>query len=127
MVFRSVILAFAIASLVLVGCTSSDHKAGWKAREEVGAIWGVGEQGVGSDLKRVDDGMSESHRMMAIMILSGAGENSDLDSYEDVYLVDVKTKDGSNAATVVVVEDKDGLQRTIVPQAIKDQGSIATP
>ncbi len=127
MVVRSVIFALAIASLLLVGCTSSDHKAGWKAREEVGAIWGVGEQGVDSDLKRVDEGMSESHRMMAIMILSGAGENSDLESYEDVYLVDVKTNDGSNTATVVVVENKDGSQRTIVPQAIKDQGSIAAP
>jgi hypothetical protein len=127
MVVRSVILALAIASLVLVGCTSADHKAGWNAREEVGAIWGVGEQGVDSDLKRVDEDMSESHRMMAIMILSNAGENSDLDSYEDVFLVDVKTTDGSNTATVVVVEDKTGLQRTIVPQAIKDQGNISTP
>ena len=127
MVVRSVILALAIASLVLVGCTSADHKAGWNAREEVGAIWGVGEQGVDSDLKRVDEDMSESHRMMAIMILSNAGENSDLDSYEDVFLVDVKTNDGSNTATVVVVEDKTGLQRTIVPQAIKDQGNISAP
>lgn len=127
MVVRSVILALAIASLVLVGCTSADHKAGWNAREEVGAIWGVGEQGVDSDLKRVDEDMSESHRMMAIMILSNAGENSDLDSYEDVFLVDVKTNDGSNTATVVVVEDKTGLQRTIVPQAIKDQGNTSAP
>ncbi len=127
MVVRSVILALAIASLVLLGCTSADHKAGWNAREEVGAIWGVGEQGVDSDLKRVDEDMSESHRMMAIMILSNAGENSDLDSYEDVFLVDVKTNDGSNTATVVVVEDKTGLQRTIVPQAIKDQGNISAP
>lgn len=127
MVVRSVILSLAIASLMLVGCTSSDHKAGWNAREEVGAIWGVGEQGVDSDLKRVDDSMSESHRMMAIMILTGAGENSDLDSYEDVYLVDVKTNDGSNTATVVVVENKDGSQKTIVPQAIRDQGNIANP
>lgn len=127
MVVRSVILALAIASLVLVGCTSADHKAGWNAREEVGAIWGGGEQGVDSDLKRVDEDMSESHRMMAIMILSNAGENSDLDSYEDVFLVDVKTNDGSNTATVVVVEDKTGLQRTIVPQAIKDQGNISAP
>lgn len=127
MVVRSVILALAIASFVLVGCTSADHKAGWNAREEVGAIWGVGEQGVDSDLKRVDEDMSESHRMMAIMILSNAGENSDLDSYEDVFLVDVKTNDGSNTATVVVVEDKTGLQRTIVPQAIKDQGNISAP
>lgn len=127
MVVRSFILALAIASLVLAGCTSADHKAGWNAREEVGAIWGVGEQGVDSDLKRVDEDTSESHRMMAIMILSGAGESSDLESYEDVFLVDVKTNDGSNTATVVVVEDKDGLQRTIVPQAIKDQGNITTP
>jgi len=65
--------------------------------------------------------------MMAIMILTGAGENSDLDSYEDVYLVDVKTNDGSNTATVVVVENKDGSQKTIVPQAIRDQGNIANP
>jgi len=127
MVVRSVILALAIASLVLVGCTSADHKSGWNAREEVGAIWGVGEQDVDSDFKRVDEDMSESHRMMAIMILSNAGENSDLDSYEDVFLVDVKTNDGSNTATVVVVEDETGLQRTIVPQAIKDQGNISTP
>jgi hypothetical protein len=120
-------LVLVIASLILVGCTSSDHKAEWKARGEVGNIWGVGEQGVKSDLKRVDSGMSESHRMMAIMILSEAGENTDLESYEDVYLVDVATDDGSNTATVVVVEDKNGSQKTIVPQTVKDQGNISAP
>lgn len=127
MVGRSVILVLMIVSLGLAGCTSSDHQAGWNARGEVGAIWGVGEQGVDSDLKRVDEGMSESHRMMALTILSGAGENTDLESYDNVYLVDVATKDGSNTATVVVVEDKDGAQRTIVSQAVRDQGSISAP
>lgn len=124
---RLVVSALLVASLVLVGCTSPDHQAGWNAREEVGAIWGVGEQGVDSEQKRVDEGMSESHRMMAIMILSGAGESTDLDSYEDVFLVDVATNDGSNTATVVVVEDKNGMQRTIVPQAVRDQGTLSEP
>ena len=125
---KSVMLMLVVVSvLLMVGCTSSDHKAGWNARGEVGKIWGVGEQGVKSDLKRVDKGMSESHRMMAIMILSEAGENTDLESYEDVYLVDVATNDGSNTATVVVVEEKGGSQKTIVPQTIKDQGNISTP
>ena len=124
---KAILAALLIVSIALVGCTSSDHKAGWSAREEVGGIWGVGEQGVKSDLKEVDEGMSESHRMMAIMILSGAGEDSDLDSYERVYLVDVTTDDGANTATVVVVEDESGGQRTIVPQAIRDQGDITSP
>jgi hypothetical protein len=128
MLTRSVILALVVVSLALVGgCTSSDHKAGWNARGEVGAIWGVGEQGVDSELKRVDKGMSESHRMMAVMILNGAGENTDLESYEDVYLVDVSTNNGSNTATVVVIEDKNGGQRTIIPQAVRDQGNINAP
>lgn len=121
------VFALLIASMVLVGCTSSDHKAGWDAREEVGRIWGVGEQGVDSDLKRVDEGMSESHRMMAIMILSGEGENTDLESYENVYLVDVATNDGANTATVVVVEDEDGNQKTIIPQTIREQGTLSAP
>lgn len=127
MAFRSVVVALGIACLLLVGCTTSKAEARWNASLEVSSIWGVETNDVTTDLKEVDDGMSESHRMMAIMILSGAGENSDLDSYSEVYLADVKTNNGSNTATVVVVEGNDGRQRTIVPQAIQDQGRIAAP
>ncbi len=125
MLRRLLVGALLFALIVLSGCgTSPAHKAGWEARGDVGEIWGVGEQGVKSDLKQVDDGMSESHRMMAIMILSGAGEDTDLDSYERVFLADVATNDGANTATVVVVEEKDGKQRTVIPQAVRDQGKI---
>jgi len=120
-------LALMVVSLALTGCTDANHQAGWDARGEVGNIWGVGEQGVRSEQKRVDKGMSESHRMMAIMILSGAGENTDLENYEDVHLVDVRTINGSNTATVVVVKLKGGGLKTIIPKAIRDQGNIKAP
>ncbi len=124
--FIIILMAIITMSLVLVGCTSSDHKASNEAANEVGAIWGVdyGEQNLDHDVKDgVGGSWTESHRMMAVMILSGAGMNTDFEAYDEVFLIEVATKDGSNTARVVVVE-KDGKQETIIPQAIKDQGTI---
>lgn len=64
----------------------------------------------------VDDNMSESHRMMAIMILKGEDMNDDLDSYERVYLVDVKSPDSSQVDKVLVVYGPGTLSKTIVPK-----------
>ena len=124
--FIIILMAIITMSLVLVGCTSSDYEASNKAANEVGKIWGVdhGEQNLDHDVKGgVGGSWTESHRMMAVMILSGAGMNTDFEAYDEVFLVDVATKDGSNTARVVVVE-KDGRRDTIIPQAIKDQGTI---
>jgi hypothetical protein len=125
-IFVFFLVAMITMTLVSVGCSSSDHEASNRAANEVGAIWGVdhGEQNLDHDVKGgVGGSWTESHRMMAVMILSGAGMNTDFEAYDEVFLVDVATKDGSNTARVVVVE-KDGIKETIIPQAIKDQGTI---
>lgn len=44
--------------------------------------------------------MSESHRMMATMILNNAGMNSDLDSYKEVFLCIVKIGDKEEAMVI---------------------------
>jgi len=80
-------------------------------------LWGTSVGAVNSDAKLVNDQMSESHRMMAIMILSGAGMDNNVENYDRVYLVDVATEDG-NTGKVVVVE-KDGKRTTVIPQALK--------
>ena len=122
--FAVIIVALALVMVSSVGCTSQDFIAKDKASREVAGIWGVESQDLRSDVKDgVGGSWSESHRMMATMILIGAGMDSDFKAYDEVFLIDIQTSDGSNSARVVVVEI-DGQQEVIVPQAIKDQGTI---
>ncbi len=125
-IFVFIVIAMITMSLASVSCSSSDHQASNSAANEVGGIWGVdyGEQNLDHDVKGgIGGSWTESHRMMAVMILNCAGMNTDFESYDEVFLVDVQIKDGSNTARVVVVE-KDGKQEVAIPQAIKDQGTI---
>jgi hypothetical protein len=59
-------------------------------------------------------GMNESHRMMAAMILSGNGMETDLDKYDSVYLVTIILQSGQEYAMVVA----DGVN--IFPASMTD-------
>ena len=90
--FVFILIMIITMSLISVSCTSSDHAASNSAANEVGSIWGVdyGEQNLDHDVKGgVGGSWTESHRMMAVMILNGAGMNTDFESYDEVFLVDV--------------------------------------
>jgi hypothetical protein len=64
---------------------------------------------------RYDKRMSESHSMMVSMILLQNGMDTDLDSYESVYLVKMKTENGEERAMVVADKIK------IYPENINQQ------
>ncbi len=109
-----------VSSIYSIGCFSNpspEKSAELRASAEMEELWGTSVGAVNSDAKLVNDQMSESHRMMAIMILSGAGMDNNVENYDRVYLVDVATEDG-NTGKVVVVE-KDGKRTTVIPQALK--------
>lgn len=108
-----------IVMAMLGGCESSDFRAEHAAARDFAEILGVDEQKIESKAHAVNDRMSESHRMMAFMILSGAGMDTDFESYDEVFLVDVATSDGSNTGKVVVVE-KDGIRSTVIPDSLKN-------
>lgn len=97
-----VLLIFVIA--ILTGCeyTRGDEwvvnmekelKIGWE-RE-------YGEEPDSMKFLEYNKSMSESHRMMAAMILNNKGMDSDLDSYKEVYLCIVKIGDKEEAMVIV--------------------------
>lgn len=92
-------LMIAFIIITMVGCVST------KATMENQACEGWTEK----TGEKVDDvtsflyskGMSESHRMMAAMILSANGMETDLEKYDDVYLVKMETNTGEERVMVV--------------------------
>ena len=118
---RSVFVMVTAAILifaVLTGC--QERPIGYAAENDVKAE-------LGNDsieytyANEVTDSMSESHRVMALMILSNAGMSSDLDDYEYVWLVDIKDSDGHEGKTVVCLEkDETAHQKTIIPDSVKE-------
>ncbi|MDP2327295.1 MAG: hypothetical protein Q8M79_04330 [Dehalococcoidia bacterium] len=70
----------------------SDLKTEWEAKtgEAVSSIPNVIER----------DSLSESHQIMASMILLGQGMDPDLSTYGEVYLVEFKDADGVQRAAV---------------------------
>lgn len=67
-------------------------KTGWQLN--------YGEEPDDVEFKEYKQNMSESHRMMAAMILNNAGMDSDLDSYEEVFLCIVKIGDKEEAMVI---------------------------
>ncbi len=118
-----VILVLLLVTTVLVlGCACRPGNAAMKQAEtDMAQIWGVDDSKLDTTYYRMLDTTSESHRMMAIMILSGAGRDTNFDNYGAVYLMDIVEKDGNKTARVVVVENKDGSRETIIPQTVRDQ------
>lgn len=105
---RVVVGLLLVLALALVGCeTERDVSVrAEEAREFVGSkvkvAWkeATGEEVSGMPTLVARDGMSESHSVMASMILSGRDMNTDLSSYHEVYLVEFKDADGAEKAAV---------------------------
>ncbi len=114
-----VLITLAVLSVLFTGCSNEKYEAEKRAVDDINDIWGYEEQAVRADTQQIHDSTSESHRMMAIMILNGAGRDTNLESYDAVYLVDLKTEDDKYEGRVVVVV-KDDKKETIIPQTIKD-------
>lgn len=105
----TILCAVAILALVttLVGCTSATDAE--KASEAYEARFGEPAESKldGDPVDPVKEGeMPDSHQMMAMMILEGAGENSDLSSYKSVTLVPMWTPEGTEFNAVVLDEDQ---------------------
>lgn len=106
---------------LLAGCggsLSTDDIAA-TVSNELATTLGLDEQDIEVEIDTVNDSMSESHQMIALMILSGADMDTDPESYDKVYLASVSTKDGSIDSSVVVVV-QDGTATTVIPQGLKD-------
>lgn len=96
----SAVLSIMLMLLLLTSCFSNVHDPGSDA---VAKGWEE-KFGTGPELINAveyNDKMSESHRIMAAMILSRNGMDSDLDSYKHVCLYMVTTVEGEEKAVVV--------------------------
>lgn len=112
------LLAFAI--LALAGCSQVQYEEERheQSRETLGKMvadeW---EKATGEQIRQegmdwvAGDKMSESHSVMASMILMGNGMDSDLSKYKDLSLVSFVDASGTERAAVVVDN------RVILPKA----------
>ena len=101
-----VVLLLATA-IVLAGCTNYEAIAEESAQEtfEQRGLSGEVESSFHKDkVDPVGDGEPDNHQMMAMVILSQAGHDSDLSSYDRVDLVDLKLTNGEVITTVVIDE-----------------------
>jgi predicted small lipoprotein YifL len=92
-----ILLSFALL-FSFVGCGSKgelldDAKEAWT--EEYGDVI------TDSKIEKYSGSMNESHRMMAAMILLNHDMDSDLDSYDSVYLVSFVLESGEERAMVI--------------------------
>jgi hypothetical protein len=92
-----IMLVITIA-FILMGCRSSNNiktiaSEGWTAKTD--------QEVVNVGLEKYTNSMNDSHYMMAAMILSGQGFDSNLDNYKEVYLVTIETADGESSKMVV--------------------------
>lgn len=103
----ALIVMLAFSSAVMLGCGSSESTAldaVTKAYGEKGAPAGtLLAVDYKAALDPVKDGSEpDSHQMMAMFILQGAGRNSDLSTYKQVELVEVSVEDGTSFMSVVI-------------------------
>ena len=119
LIFFTVI--FLCFSLFVSGCDGSSSKktAILNSCTEVATIMGIAVDEISGTSETITQKTNESHLMMALMILSQADMDNDLENYDHVFLVEV-TVPNKDSGMVVVVE-KDGVQTTIVPQGFIDR------
>ncbi|MDZ4654486.1 MAG: hypothetical protein U1F44_01200 [Coriobacteriia bacterium] len=121
----SMIVAFALAmAFGSSGCASAgEENAVNEAARAMSAAghegWAAAETGEASPAEKVGQYMSESHKMIALMQLKSAGMSVDLDSYDEVWLVEM-AKGGTAGETIMVtvVRDKQGNTKTLLPENI---------
>ena len=97
----AVVLLLLTALAILAGCMKKEEidyrndaaKDAWTER--------YGEEPTRVSSMECDNDMSESHRIMASMILMGNGMSDDLDSYKHIYLYMVTMPDGEERAMVL--------------------------
>ena len=104
-----VLLLASVAVLSIVGCQQA--KDDWERSEdadregyrtEVHTAWKNATGESATEVKDIPrDQLSESHSVMASMILMGNGMESDLSTYRTLYLVEFKDAGGTARAAVV--------------------------
>lgn len=116
------VLMLSLTVLSVTGCISESSERERDAKEDYFKATGENEsQAITTEQSfKVDDGMSESHRMLALMILNGAGKSTDEKDYDAVYLVKMKWADSDREVDMVVIE-KDGKTETVLPQNITSE------
>ena len=111
---RKKLIGFMVILLIVslfAGC-GNDKDVAEQAKNEW--IEKTGDEVKDVKAEKYGSGMNESHRMMAAMILSGNGMETDLDTYDSVYLVTMVLSDGQEYAMVVA----DGVN--IFPASMND-------
>ncbi len=114
------LLVILLIPMMIVGCYSKmDYQD--EAMDSVTGYLGVDESALTMSTKSVSQtDMSDSHSIMAAMILKNAGQDSDLESYEKVYLTDVTLNSTGKSAKVVIIV-KDGVTSTVIPANLEEQ------
>ena len=95
------LLALLLPTLVLVGCDDSNDPYVIRTESREWYESKTGEKVKSQQTLKVDDGMSESHRMMANMIMIRNGLDPDTTTGE-IYLTKITTEGGQEAAMVSV-------------------------
>ncbi len=122
--FGKLLLALALSLMVLsaAGCISESSVRERDAKDDYFKATGESQSEVITTEQsfKVDDSMSESHRMLALMILNGAGMSTEPSDYDAVYLVKMKWADSDKEVDMVVIE-KDGKTETVLPQNLTSE------
>ena len=104
---RFAVVVFVLSALLVTGCTKYDAIAEESAQETFEQRGLAGEVESSSHKDKVDpvgDGEPTNHQRLAMWMLSQAGHDSDLSSYDRVDLVDLKLTNGEVITTVVIDE-----------------------
>ena len=115
------IVALSCLLLFIAGCDGSSTKQNivLQACTEVATVLGVDVSEISGSVEKITKNTNESHLMMALMILSQADMDNSLESYDNIYLVEVSVQNQDSGMVVVV--EKDGIVTTVVPQGFIDQ------
>ena len=124
---KKIILIIVLLSCLMLfvsGCDGSSTKqnAVSQACTEVANVLGIDASEISGSAEKITENTNENHYMIALMILSQADMDNSLESYDNVYLVEVNVPNIESGMVVVV--EKDGIQTTIVPQGFIDRLTV---
>jgi hypothetical protein len=96
--YSAIFLVFLVVVLSFTGCDDNG-----KIADAASAAWSekTGDEVESASAQKYGSSMSESHQMMAIMILKANEMESDLDQYKEVYLVKIQVKNGEERIMIV--------------------------
>jgi outer membrane lipoprotein-sorting protein len=96
--YLALLLVVLVVMLSFTGCNDNG-----KVADEAAAGWAekTGDEVESASAEKYGNSMSENHQLMAIMILKGNDMESDLDQYDEVYLVKIQIKNGDERVMIV--------------------------